>query len=251
MRPETPEGNQTTGSIVAIDARESASTRLSKEEWREALAAYHDGATAPAVARHFGITAMALYKATRGDGKRARKRATAFDAACHESTSDHSSTGADTNIANTDTASRTRDALRASVSREAMIQAFIAIGQGLQQLATTTLKIAGAAQARVTREGLPMKRRQFTPEIWEAAKRDYQEGDYTAGEIAERYGMMKKTVETRAWRFGWSKTVKEAPRPLLPHPDPEQVDANGATRWAAIAHPAQCEPPGKWSTWLF
>ncbi len=137
------------------------------------------------------------------------------------------------------------------ISLDAMIAALLSIGQGLQQLATTCMKIASAAQARITREGLPTKRRWTSPEVWKAARRDYEDGDFTAGEIADRYGMAMKTVETRAWREGWSKTVRQAPPPLLPHPDPAQVDETGASKWAAIAHPAQRAPAGKWSTWLF
>jgi hypothetical protein len=121
--------------------------------------------------------------------------------------------------------------LRSTVSFDAMAAAFIAIGQGLQQFAITALRIAGAAQARITREGLPTIRRKFSPEVWAAAKRDYQEGDFTAGEIAERYGMVVKTVETRASRDGWRKTVTQAPprcsRIQIPIGSMKPAPANG------------------------
>ena len=254
MRPEVDGADVKTESPCSAatragstDAQLSDEPQLSDEQWSEVLAAYHDGATAPAIARRYGITAASLYKRTRGDGKRARARAAividdASLAAAHD---------ADPPARDTDIATATRDELRASVSFDAMIAVLIAIGQGLQQLAATAMKIASAAQARITREGLPMQRRRFSPAIWKAARRDYEDGDFTAGEIAERYGMTKKTVETRAWRDHWSKEVTQAPPPLLPPDDPAQVDETGASIWQRIAHPAQRAPSGAWSTWLF
>ncbi|RYG28871.1 MAG: hypothetical protein EON93_17740, partial [Burkholderiales bacterium] len=237
MRPDPSKANATTplktpsapekGGIISLpdDAEGLRRTNLpedagglSEDTWREVLAAYHAGATAPVLARRYGVTAAAIYKAAGRDGKRARKRSaidtTRLTPDDNTNTNPHS---------NTDIASRTRDALRFSVSLDAMVEVLLAIGQGLQKLATTALKIAGAAQARITREGLPPRRRKLSDKIWKAARYDYEEGDFTAGEIAERYGSTKKTVETRAWREGWSKEVTQAPPPLLPPDDPDQV----------------------------
>lgn len=234
-----PGGTLTQGAGSETLTPDPSSGTLTQEEWSHVLADYHAGATAPALAARHGVTASAIYLRARGDGKRARKRAaTVID---------------ETSIANsnTDLVSRARDALRACASRDTLVNALLAIGQGLQHLATTAMKIAGAAQARFTREGLPLKRRKFSDEIWQAARHDYEEGDFTAGEIAERYGMIRKTVETRAARGGWSKTFTQAPPPLLPPDDPAQVDENGQSKWSTQAHSAQLPPPGQWSTWLF
>lgn len=87
MRPETSAANpaKTSGAVstaavaaehhgsigIAVEAGQSGSlcsaqtagnrdsSTLTDDQWREALAAYHDGATAPAIARRFGITAQA------------------------------------------------------------------------------------------------------------------------------------------------------------------------------------------------
>lgn len=259
MRPDSPPATVQAADVETPRPAAGGSTGPSEARWSEAIAAYHDGATAPAVAKRFGVTVSALYLRVRGDGKRARKRAlTSIDDRINDRINDGGNADPAARVtdnalidSNSDVSSRTRDALRATVSLATLTEALIAIGQGLQQLATTAMKIAGAAQARITREGLPMKRRRFAPAIWQAARRDYEDGDFTAGEISERYGMVVKTVETRASREGWSKEVTDAPPPLLPHPDPAQVDANGDSKWAAMAHPAQLAPAGQWSTWLF
>ena len=260
MRPDSPPATAHAADVETPRSAADGSSRHSEARWSEAIAAYHDGATAPAVAKRFGVTASALYLRVRGDGKRARKRAlTSIDDEINDDeindgvSADPAARATDDALidSNSDVSSRTRDALRSTVSHATLIEVLLAIGQGLQQLATTAMKIAGAAQARVTREGLPMKRRKFAPAIWQAARRDYEDGDFTAGEIAERYGMVVKTIETRASREGWSKEVTEAPPPLLPHPDPAQVDAHGDSKWTAMAHPAQLAPAGQWSTWLF
>ncbi len=183
----------------------------------------------------------------------ARKRAAVFVDDAQLSPATHMATDASdpaSTPTNSDIATLTRDALRSTVSLDAMINVLLTVAQVLQQLATAALKIAGAAQARISREDLPLTRKQFSDAIWKAAQHDYEKGDLTAGQVADRYGMTVKTVETHAWRDGWSKTVTELPPPLLPLPDPAQVTETGASKWAKIAHPAQWEPPVKWSTWL-
>lgn len=93
------------------------------------------------------------------------------------------------------------------------------------------------------------------PEAWAQAKRDYEEGGYSARQIADYYGMKPDTVEKRAYRDKWRKLVPCVPPPLFRPPDPAHVrvgeDGALVSAWEAIAHAAQTPPPGAWSTWLF
>lgn len=143
-------------------------------------------------------------------------------------------------------------AMRESSAMDVMMEALASAGRGLELIGRQLMKASSAASRRTfLRSGDPSKRRRFSKEVWQAARRDYEEGDFTASEVADRYGTVTKTVETRAWREGWKKTVTEAPPPLLPPDDPAQVDELGDPVWPRGAHPAQVPPEGAWATWLF
>ncbi len=114
---------------------------------------------------------------------------------------------------------------------------------GLSGAREETLKDADGRRIRV--------RRHFSKEIWKAARHDYEVGGFTVPVVAERYRMTEHAVKGRARREKWCKTVSEAPAPLLPPPDPAQVEEDGASAWARTAHEAQRPPEGAWSTWLF
>jgi phage terminase large subunit-like protein len=93
------------------------------------------------------------------------------------------------------------------------------------------------------------------PGHWRQMQRDYEEGDAKVQAIADHYRVTKHALAKHASRYGWCKTPRAAPPPLLSPPDPAQVivaaDGAAASAWAAIAHKAQRPPAGQWSTWLF
>lgn len=214
MRPEAGEATRT-------------GAKLSAEQWAEVEAAYLGGATAKEVGARFGVSPQRIYTRVGAAGKLAQGRVGRL--------SDGDSAGA-----------------RRLRIIESMTQALASAGRGLETLGRELLKASGIADTtRLLRDGKPAVRKTFAPEIWDAAQRDYEEGDFTVAEISDRYGMVKKTIETRAHRFGWSKKVTQAPPPLLPPDDPEQVDELGESRWDEIAHDAQRPPAGAWATWLF
>ena len=214
MRPEAGEATRT-------------GAKLSAEQWAEVEAAYLGGATAKEVGARFGVSPQRIYTRVGAAGKLAQGRVGRL--------SDGDSAGA-----------------RRLRIIESMTQALASAGRGLETLGRELLKASGIADTtRLLRDGKPAVRKTFAPEIWDAAQRDYEEGDFTVAEIADRYGMVKKTIETRAHRFGWSKKVTQEPPPLLPPDDPEQVDELGESRWDEIAHDAQRPPAGAWATWLF
>ncbi len=214
MRPEAGEA-KTTGA------------KLTAGQWAELEAAYVGGETAKQVGARFGVSAQRVYDHVGASGKLAQRRLQ--------------------RIATGDSAGS-----RLLTTMQGMSQALASVGRGLETLGRQLLKASGLAESpRLLRDGRAPTRKTFADEIWEAARRDYEAGDFTVPEIAERYGMVQKTIETRAHRKRWSKTVTEAPPPLLPPDDPAQVDQLGDSKWSVIAHEAQRPPEGAWATWLF
>ncbi len=98
-------------------------------------------------------------------------------------------------------------------------------------------------------------RRLHPPETWVSARRDYEEGDCSARQVADYYGMTLAALEKRAYLEKWRKALPRTPPPLLALPDPAQVIAGAddtiVSAWDRIAHEAQRPPDGNWSTWLF
>jgi phage terminase large subunit-like protein len=226
MRPEAVGANDAvTGDAITGAITGAASGDLDAAQWAELLAAYRVGETAPMLARRFGVSAPRIYLRVGSNGKRARSRTRTQAAGGHH---------------------------QMQTLVRSMTDALATLGSGLMLLGRQALTASGVSeQASVRGDGKLAIRRHLSPAVWLAARRDYEEGDFTAGEIGNRYGVAEKTVANRAARDQWSKTVKVAPPPLLPPDDPAQVDALGDSAWAVIAHEAQRPPEGAWSTWLF
>lgn len=224
---------------VAGEMRRRANGRkarvtLTAEQWVEAERAYVvDGQTAGAVAARFGVAVQTIYQRFKRCGKR--------DAARAKKIAEHG------------VAMGVGDVREARKKLREVFGALASIAQGLMALAERMLQVSGVRGLEPTRlqDGMPAKRTHFAPIVWEAAKRDYVEGDFTAGMIEERYGIRESTLRRRASREGWDKTVTEAPPPLLPYPDPAQVEDDGSSAWPRVAHAAQLPPEGEWATWLF
>ena len=217
MRPEAGEA-KTTGA------------KLTAQQWAELEAAYHAGETAKEVGARFGVSAQRVYDHVGASGKLAQRRLA--------------------RVASGDAADSMGH--RMLTAMLALTEVLAAVGRGLEALGRDLLKVASAADnTRLIRDDRGDNRKQLADDIWRAARRDYEEGDFTAPAIAERYKVSYKTVETRASREGWRKKITQAPPPLLPPDDPAQVDALGDTIWPRGAHPAQLPPEGQWATWLF
>src|SRR5262249_23983683 len=158
----------------------------------------------------FGIARHTLYLRIGPNGKRAALRAKKLEAM--EAQAPGPASG---------------DEIAAMVARE------------LRELGEKIIEASGVrSTARVRTDGRIAVRVHHSEEIWAQARRDYEEGHHTAGVIAERYGMNEDTIRYRAWKEGWDKRRTEAPAPLLPFPDPAQLDEAGKSAWAKIAHEA-------------
>jgi phage terminase large subunit-like protein len=225
-----------TGAIQDDGERASAAPRengrngkFSADIWSEVERAYMSGETAAMVAGRFGMSPQTLYVHMAGRGKRAERlklRASEKRAAEVE-------------------AGKAREA----PSPEALA---LMMARELAGLGDRLIEAAGLREAaRLRADGSPALRRHHAKELWAAARRDYEAGDFTAGVIAERYGMVESTIRHRAWKGRWSKTATEEVLPLHPEADPAQVDEDGASAWLKNAHAAQLPPEGEWSTWLF
>ncbi|MDP3493605.1 MAG: terminase family protein [Hyphomonadaceae bacterium] len=225
MESNTHEVLSATAGEMRPEAGEANTKALTEAQWTEIEDAYFGGQTARQAGERFGVSASAVYQRVGANGKLAQRRALDPDNGALQH-------------------------MHRTIS--GMVEALIGVGRGLENLGRTLIDAAVIAHQKVLRgDRKPGLRKTFAPEIWQAAKRDYEEGDFTAREIAERYGMVLKTVETHAHRDGWSKKVMVAPPPLLPPDDPQQVDAVGDSIWPAGAHAAQLPPEGAWATWLF
>ncbi len=244
----------------ANESGRKSRVRFTEAIWAEAEAAYFDGATAKEVSARFGMSEQTIYLRVEGRGKKRVARDLKLSAditmACHPGRSE--AEGRDPFIGLDKERHGPRTALRASGVTpfgggeggliHLLARLFAEVGR--QLLAAGAVRV----ERQVMRDGRIRVRRHHSEEIWKAAKRDFEEGDFTAPAIAERYGMTTHAVKRRARVEKWSKTVTEAPLPLLPPPDPAQVDEAGGvmvSAWARVAHAAQRAPEGAWSTWLF
>lgn len=207
--------------------------KLSEAAWAEAERAYIvDGETAGVVAARFGVAAHTVYRRFARAGKRDAVR--------------------ERKLAALGPAMGVRDVAEARAKLREMSGAMASIGQAMMAFGERIIEASGVRGLSTRlQDGMPAKRSHFSPEVWKAAKRDYVEGSFTAGMIEERYGIREAALRSRACAEGWSKTVSEAPPPLKPLDDPAQVEADGASAWARVAHVAQLAPEGAWSTWLF
>lgn len=205
-------------------------SRFSEADWARAEADFRAGMTARDVSERHGMSQSAIYKRFgRRPDVEASRQASA-DAAVATPMVRKLATALHRIFGALDEPTRM------------FVQAIIDAWKGLS---------ASNASSSTDADGQARTRVYHTAAIWMAARRDYEIGNATVAAIAERYKMTVNGIEGRIYRERWSKTVTEAPPPLLPPDDPDQIDASGASIWQTIAHAAQRPPAGAWSTWLF
>jgi phage terminase large subunit-like protein/transposase-like protein len=217
-------GGMQAGAVGAMGKRK----RISEETWALAEAAYFSGEAAAVVAQRYGMAMSTLYVRVAGRGKRARR-------------------------ATPERLAQDRARRAEALSRvERMTLAMVEAGRTIVGVGETLIRSSGVREAASVRGyGAMAKRRHHSQDIWDAARRDYVEGGFTAGEIAGRYDMSASTIRTKASTEGWTKRRRIAPEPLLAPDAADEIDADGVSQWAQIARPSQRAPEGAWSTWLF
>jgi phage terminase large subunit-like protein len=240
---------------AAVGAKRTAAHAIGPERWAAAEAFYMDGASAAEVSARFGMSVHTIYSRMAGRGKTAQQkeqaRAGAEAGARQEASGDAGGSGLSHPGLSL--------AMLMPVIEAAALWLYRLFGvlHPLFRSVVTAMLDHWAAitgvrvEVQRTRNGGLRVRRHHAEALWAAARRDYEEGDFTAPEIAERYGMSVHAIKRRARVEEWDKTVSEAPAPLHPHPDPAQVEADGGSAWARVAHAAQLPPEGAWATWLF
>lgn len=139
------------------------------------------GASAGDVSARFGMSAHTIYSRMKGRGKKAR---------------------------------RTEDASTDAAGEAGVLEALIAVialglfrmfgvlppagRAALEKIIAQWIALTGArVETQELRKGGKRTRRHHSEAIWKAARRDYEEGDFTAPEIADRYGMTVHAVKKR------------------------------------------------------